>query len=808
MALHVFDCSDRCWRSTTNGPVKHRSKRGRAPPDGGPAFNVTAGSGSARSSNGQSKTVGNDRIDSGPATAAGMVQATDKAPKQHLRHQMTAQKSWSPRRSTTSTTKRSRHWPETMGFSTARGRLVPHRSRREKLSGSAQECTRLSGFATGGARERLGRAARFVKHVESEDGVQTVNAHPGFGPSKQFMRGDYPTIRPLEAVTEFPVLRADGSILNAPGYDATTGLLYEPNGPVPRIPATPSLADAMASRDLLLDLVRDFPSEGRHRSTWLAALITALARRAFNGPAPLFLFDANAAGSGKTLLAEVISLVVNGRDIPRMSNPTNNEEARKLITARGDWRRPANPDRQCGREPWIAAVDAALTGTSWKDRILGRSEIASMPLSVTWLASGNNVVLGADTSRRVAHCRLDCRENPEERSGFKYPDLKAHVEAHRSELLAAALTLLRAYFVAGRPTAALKPWGSFENWSALVRQVIVWCELPDPGDTRQELRSTDSEAARFRAVLDGLAEAAPNGTGLTTAGILKMTETVASLKDAVDELCDAGPGKPATTRTLGNRLKRMRGKVCRGRTLKMGQNSTGFAVWSIVSADGRVTDSADSTDCTFPSATQRTRTHARTRTRTRPKQSRQSQQSQQAIASRETRRTSFELGFLPQNNVHADPGIGVRVVRSSHCQASKSVEAPPAIVWPSVCGTCRSRTSGAARRRGGGFEPGDRRLNRERALAKAFEAMLSRLLTEPLSKIELGSLFDVHRTEVGPLLRTLRGVRQVGTRFRVRLVDMPPAYWLKRGLIQPECRNLSEKCRFWKRMPRGLFCQG
>ena len=49
------------------------------------------------------------------------------------------------------------------------------------------------------------------------------------------------------------------------------------------------------------------------------------------------------------------------------------------------------------------------------------------------------------------------------------------------------MTILQGYCVAGRPSTGLTPWGSFEGWSALVRQSIVWCGLPDPGDTRQEL---------------------------------------------------------------------------------------------------------------------------------------------------------------------------------------------------------------------------------------------------------------------------------------------------------------------------------
>ncbi|HET6324804.1 MAG TPA: hypothetical protein VFG04_08895 [Planctomycetaceae bacterium] len=95
-------------------------------------------------------------------------------------------------------------------------------------------------------------------------------------------------------------------------------------------------------------------------------------------------------------------------------------------------------------------------------------------------------------------------------------------------------------------------------------------------------------------------------------------------------------------------------------------------------------------------------------------------------------------------------------------------------------------------------------LTRERALAMAYESLLARVLTEPLSKGELAEYFDIHRTHVNDLLATLKGLRRVGTRFRVRIVDMPPAYWLRRGLIQArECRKLSEVVGFGKQSPVG-----
>ena len=63
----------------------------------------------------------------------------------------------------------------------------------------------------------------------------------------------------LEAVTEAPALRADGSILDRPGYDEASGLLYEPNAEYPLIPEKPSKRDVEVSVRDLLEPFDEFP---------------------------------------------------------------------------------------------------------------------------------------------------------------------------------------------------------------------------------------------------------------------------------------------------------------------------------------------------------------------------------------------------------------------------------------------------------------------------------------------------------------------------------------------------------------------
>ena len=139
-------------------------------------------------------------------------------------------------------------------------------------------------------------------------------------------------------------------------------------------------------------------------------------------------------------------------------------------------------------------------------------------------------------------------ENPEERTGFKHPNLLAWAQQDRPRLTVAAMTMLRAYCAAGRPNMKLTPWGSFEGWSDLVRQTIVWAGLPDPGATRQELaEQADVESAALAQLIDGWAKIDPDGDGLAIASVLDaiadhekhvatMPEDYQQVRDAINEL--------------------------------------------------------------------------------------------------------------------------------------------------------------------------------------------------------------------------------------------------------------------------------
>jgi hypothetical protein len=440
-------------------------------------------------------------------------------------------------------------------------------------------------------RERLAANARWIELRQVRDMIIKEPTHPPtWCISAVHARAEWPGIRHLEAVVDYPVLRPDGTILYQFGYDPSTGLLLDAASAFPAIPDRPSKSDAIAARDALLEVVADFPFElPVHQAAWLAGLLTPLARFAFVGPAPLFLVDSNTRGAGKGLLLDCISRIATGERFTIAAYTSDEDELRKRITSlalAGD--RVVlfdNLDGKFGN----AVLDAALTGTNWKDRVLGVNRMAEAPLFMTWYATGNNVCIAADTARRVCHVRLESpEERPEERQDFRHHNLLAWVGDRRFRLLMAALTILRAYCAAGRPDQRLPAWGSFEGWSGLVRPAIVWIDMPDPGETRLLLQEhADLGAESMSVILASWEMLDPMRRGLTTAGLVqKVKDASENPPDYIVDLRDALEaflGK-LDSRLLGNKLRSYRRRIFAGRYIDKVGTEHSAARWAVFPA--------------------------------------------------------------------------------------------------------------------------------------------------------------------------------------------------------------------------------
>jgi phage/plasmid primase-like uncharacterized protein len=426
-------------------------------------------------------------------------------------------------------------------------------------------------------------------------------------------RGQWPGIRPIVGIIETPTIRPNGTILQSVGYDPQTGFVYQPPCEYPPVPSSPKIDDARRAVASLLEVVGDVPfARPEHRSGWLALVLTLIGRPAFDGCSPLIAIDSNTRGSGKSLCVDVASIIATGRNAPRMAMPRDEDESRKRITSivLASLRHVLidNVTRLGGD-----ALDAALTADVWQDRLLGRSEMVTLPLRLTWTCTGNNLQIIGDTIRRVLPVRLEtAEEHPEDRANFCHPNLREWVSRERPLLATACVTLLAAYCSAGRPDMGLRPWGSFEGWGDLIRNAIVWAGEPDPaGNRREMLSAADTEGAILRRLLRGWAEVDPSGHGLTVAETLRrlaeFPEQFETLRSALLDMCP--PGKAPSPRTIGMKLHHLRGRVVSGCCFDRREVREGMA-WRVVAHESAELDGSSGTN---PTPRTRAGTHTRTR---------------------------------------------------------------------------------------------------------------------------------------------------------------------------------------------------
>jgi hypothetical protein len=387
--------------------------------------------------------------------------------------------------------------------------------------------------------EQMGRAAPWVKWSDRKKDYLPIDPPPLY-PRTLLSRGEwrFPVLR---GVTTAPTLARDGRIIETPGFDAASGLLLNfAAGAFPAIPEYPTQEEAADAIMRIAYLLRGFPfvpsgteADPVHsaRAVALSAILTALIRLSMR-TAPLHAFDAPAAGTGKSLLAEIAGLIASGTRPPAMSQGKSDEEDEKRLSTvlfSGD---PVIHIDNCERAISGDFLCSMLTQEVVQARILGLSERRILPANALVLASGNNLQFSGDTSRRAVICRLDAKiEQPDTRVF----DADCHEEAieDRAALVVAGLTALRAYHVAGRPVR-LAPMGLFTDWE-FVRGTLVWLGYDDPAETRSAILQNDPKKDELLTVLR--LWAAAFGPERVEVSAVQAHPGAAALRDKLIEVC-------------------------------------------------------------------------------------------------------------------------------------------------------------------------------------------------------------------------------------------------------------------------------
>lgn len=390
----------------------------------------------------------------------------------------------------------------------------------------------------------------------------------------------------LNGIVSQPFLRADSTVRSAPGYDPHTRILGMFDAGGFSIPEHPNRDDAMSALSTLDELLSECAFETLvDRSAALSALLTAAVRPSLPH-APMFHVMAHQPGSGKSFLCQLISAFATATPGSPVAFPRSNDACDKLLLS------------QLMKAPAVVEFDnlttdlrpfdklcSALTSEYLEGRQLGQSRTVVVPTKTLFLSSGNNVRPIDDMVRRCICIHLDPgMESPAARV-YKRPNLLDEVRRDRIKFIGAALTIVRAWVLAGRPIATCPSLASYSDWSNWCRQPLLWLGQPDPAESVFQGLKEDPSQLLLGRVLAGWHEkhgGAPKMVRDVVNAAVHLDETD-DFRDALAEA--AGGNESINVRKLGHWLARNEGRIVSPYRLRKAPKTRNAENWQVVESD-------------------------------------------------------------------------------------------------------------------------------------------------------------------------------------------------------------------------------
>lgn len=384
----------------------------------------------------------------------------------------------------------------------------------------------------------------------------------------------------VAGIINSPTLRPDGSVLSDKGYDPKTQLWCWPddNLKLPEMPSKPTKRDAVEALEFLKELLVGFAfqDEKLDRSVALAAILTTILRGAFD-IAPMTLFMAHMAGTGKSYLVDLISTIARGRPCPVITASRDEVEMEKRIGSLLIESAPMISIDNLSFDLKGDLLCQMCTQQTVKVRVLGKSETPDCEWKGSLFATGNNVNLSGDMTRRGLICNLDAGvERPELRE-FEFSPID-RVLKNRGAYIAAVLTIARAYVVGGK-IDRLEKIGSYGQWSKFVREPLMWLGEADPTKSMEQAFANDpakdaaerfieqwkevlgtEEAFKVNEIIDKAKETDPNPT--MGAGIPEFLRKFPDLYEVMLER--AGDRGQVDPRKMAYWLRSLNGQIYNG----------------------------------------------------------------------------------------------------------------------------------------------------------------------------------------------------------------------------------------------------
>ncbi|QDU23756.1 hypothetical protein [Urbifossiella limnaea] len=310
--------------------------------------------------------------------------------------------------------------------------------------------------------------------------------------------GEAARLPPVTLFTLVPVYTPDWRLAR-PGYDPATGIYSA------ALPVEPRAGTAHLDR-LLAEFCFRGPAD---RTNYVGVLVTALLGPHFVGSKPAVLFTGNQPGLGKTILAQVIAILRDGRPTETATYNPNDEEFEKRLGAivrRGATTIVVDNAKGRGRAPRIdsACLERSITDEVLSFRLLGHSREIRAENSHQFCLTANTPDVSRDLVSRSVVVGLYHEGDPARRA-FDLPDPEGYALAHRAELLGELAGLVERWRAAGSPRAEARSRFNKKGWGPVVGGILRHGGFPDflgnAGAAAAELDDTRREFADLVAAL-------------------------------------------------------------------------------------------------------------------------------------------------------------------------------------------------------------------------------------------------------------------------------------------------------------------
>ena len=342
------------------------------------------------------------------------------------------------------------------------------------------------------------------QHVEffftKDEGGEYKPFPPAYGSTWLANHAERRRMPAIKMFTRNPVYTSDWRLV-ASGFDQASGIYY----------AGPGIS-ARSGTEHWDTLLRDFCfREPADRTNYLGILLTAILMPHFIGSHPAVLFNGNQPGLGKSILAQILSILRDGVNAETVSFNPNDEEFEKRLGAavrRGATTIIIDNAKTRGRDPRIesACLERSITDAILSFRLLGQSDTIRTENSLIFCITANTPDVSRDLVTRSAVVNLYHEGDPQRRE-FSLANPEGYAHRYRTELLGELIGIVERWKQAGQSTVKTHSRFNKQDWGDIVGGILHACGEPDfLANADEAAASLDESRREFAELVTVLAD--------------------------------------------------------------------------------------------------------------------------------------------------------------------------------------------------------------------------------------------------------------------------------------------------------------